>query len=208
MSEVFAIPNEPEPGEITVLLQRWKDGDQTALDDLLPYVYPHLRETAAAFLRREPGDHTLQPTALVNELYLRLIQQRKADWNDRAHFFTFAAKLMRRILVDHARAANSGKRGGELPHLSLSDEIPWINLNGAEFIDVHRALDELEGIDARKVRMVELRYFLGCTLAETAEMLGVSSATAERDLKFVRAWLYSSLSSKLPRPAASEGDAQ
>jgi RNA polymerase sigma factor (TIGR02999 family) len=156
---------------------------------------------AAAYFRRESGDHTLQPTALVNELYLRLLQQRKADWNDRAHFYTFAAKLMRRILADHARAANADKRGGELPHVPLNDEIPWLNLNSVDFIDVHRALDELERIDARKVRLLELRYFLGCTLAETAELLGVSTATAERDLRFVRVWLYSTLAVRPPPPA-------
>jgi len=156
-------------------------------------VYPRLHNMAAAYLRRESGDHTLQPTALVNELYLPLLQQRKADWNDRAHFYTFAVKLMRRILADHARAANADKRGGELPHVPLNDEIPWLNLNSVDFIDVHRALDELECIDARKVRLLELRYFLGCTLAETAELLGISTATAERDLRFVRVWLYSTL---------------
>jgi RNA polymerase sigma factor (TIGR02999 family) len=186
-------------------LQRWKEGDQSAIEHLLPFVYPHLHEIAAAYLRRESGDHTLQPTALVNELYLRLMQQHKADWGDRAHFYTFAAKLMRRILVDHARAANADKRGGELPHIPLNDEIPWLSLNSVDVIDVHRALDELEQLDARKVRLVELRYFLGCTLAETAELLGVSTATAERDLRFVRLWLYSTLGPRPNRSGAGEG---
>jgi RNA polymerase sigma factor (TIGR02999 family) len=200
MSEVPISGNESDAGEITLLLRRWSEGDQSAIEQLLPHVYPHLHEVAAAYLRRESDDHTLQPTALVNELYLRLMQQRKADWNDRAHFYTFAAKLMRRILADHARAANAGKRGGELPHVPLNDEIPWLNLNSVDSIDVHRALDELERIDARKVRLLELRYFLGCTLAETAELLGISTATAERDLKFVRVWLYSTLAVRPPPP--------
>ncbi len=162
----------------------------------MPHVYPHLREVAASYLRRESEGHTLQPTALVHELYLRLMHQRKADWNDRAHFYTFAAKMMRLILADHARATNAEKRGGDLPHVPLSEEVPWLNLNSIAIIDLNRALDELEAVDPRKVRLVELRYFLGCTLAESAEMVEVSTATAERDMVMVRAWLYSRLASK------------
>jgi len=199
-----AIENESDQGEITVLLQRWKEGDPNAIESLLPHVYPHLHNVAAAYLRRESDDHTLQPTALVNELYLRLVQQRKANWNDRAHFYTFAAKLMRRILADHARATNAGKRGGELPHVPLNDEIPWVNLNSVDIIDVHRALDELEKIDSRKVRLLELRYFLGCTVEEAAELVGVSDATAERDLRLVRAWLYSTLAARQEGPHSAE----
>jgi RNA polymerase sigma factor (TIGR02999 family) len=183
-------------GEITILLQRWKAGDNAACQELMPHVYPHLRDVAAAYLRRESEGHTLQPTALVHELYLRLLRQRKADWNDRVHFFTFAAKMMRLILADHARAANTEKRGGDLPHVPLSDEVPWLNLNSIAIIDLNRALDELEAVDPRKVKLVELRYFLGCTMAESAEMAEVSTATAERDLVMVRAWLYSRLGNK------------
>src|SRR5580704_4859083 len=108
------------PGEVTILLQRWRDGDKEARQELMPHVYPHLREVAASYLRRESVEHTLQPTALVHELYLRLLQQRKAEWNDRAHFYTFAAKVMRWILADHARVKLADKRGGGAPDLPLS----------------------------------------------------------------------------------------
>lgn len=194
---------EQDPGEITVLLRRWQEGDRAAIEQLAPLVYPHLREVAAAYLFRESSADTLQPTALVNELYLRLVRQRKADWNDRAHFYTFAAKLMRRILTDHARAAHADKRGADLPRVPLNDEIPWVNVNSEEALDVNRALDELEMLDPRKVRLVELRYFLGCTVPEAADLLEISVATAERDLVMVRAWLYSKLR-PLPDSSLSE----
>jgi RNA polymerase sigma factor (TIGR02999 family) len=180
-------------GDITVLLRKWKAGDAEACDELMPHVYPHLHQVAAAYLRRESGDHTLQPTALVHELYLRLLQQRKPDWDDRAHFYAFAASVMRRILSDHARSANADKRGAGLPHLPLCDEIPWVNLNSADVMDLNRALDQLDSVDSRKVRLLELRYFLGCTLSESAELLAISTATAERDLTLARTWLYSRL---------------
>jgi RNA polymerase sigma factor (TIGR02999 family) len=184
---------DSEAGDITVLLRKWKAGDAEACDELMQHVYPHLHQVAAAYLRREPGDHTLQPTALVNELYLRLLQQRKPEWADRAHFFSFAATVMRRILTDHARATHAGKRGAGLYHIPLCDEIPWVNLNSEDVMDLNRALDELESLDSRKVRLVELRYFLGCTVAESAEFLNISTATAERDLTLARTWLYSRL---------------
>ncbi len=177
-------------GEITVLLQRWRDGDPGARQELMPHVYPHLHDVAACYLRNESTTHTLQATALVHELYLRLVQQRKAEWNDRAHFYAFAAKMMRMILADHARAVNAAKRGGRSQHLPLSDELPWIDLDSGDAIDVNRALDEMEAIDARKVRLVELRYFLGCTVEECAELADISTATVERDLALIRSWLY------------------
>jgi RNA polymerase sigma factor (TIGR02999 family) len=184
------------PGEITILLQRWRDGDDQACQQLMPHVYPHLHDVAAGYLRREQDGHTLQPTALVHELYLRMLQQRKAEWNDRAHFYTFAAKMMRLILTDHARGVNAAKRGGGRNHLPLNDEIPWVDLNSEDVIDVNCALDELEKVDVRKVHLVELRYFLGCTVAECAELLEISTATAERDLRMMRSWLYSKLTRK------------
>jgi RNA polymerase sigma factor (TIGR02999 family) len=159
----------------------------------MPHVYPHLHEVAAAYLRREEQAHTLQPTALVHELYLRLLQQREPEWEDRSHFYTFAAQVMRRILMDHARAARANKRGSGLRHVQLSDEIPWINLNSEDVVDLNQALNDLEAVDPRKVRLVELRYFLGCTVRECAELVSVSIATAERDLTMARTWLYSKL---------------
>jgi RNA polymerase sigma factor (TIGR02999 family) len=184
---------ESEAGDITLLLRKWKAGDGEACDQLFSVVYPHLHQVAAAYFRRESKDHTLQPTALVHELYIRLLQQRKPDWDDRAHFYAFAAKVMRRILTDHARAAHADKRGSGLQHIPLSDEIPWVNLNSEDLLDLNRALDELDAVDPRKVLLVELRYFLGCTLPESAALLAISTATAERDLTLARTWLYSRL---------------
>lgn len=197
----------PESGEITVLLRRWNAGDERALEQLIPHVYPHLHQVAAAYLRRESSDHTLQPTALVHELYLKLLKQRKADWEDRAHFYSFAAKVMRRILVDHGRAVRADKRGAGLDPLPLSEEMAWIDLNSADMIDVNRALEELAAVDERKVRLAELRYFLGCTVSEAAALLGISTTTAERDLVLLRSWLYARLKNKDPMPASALGSA-
>jgi RNA polymerase sigma factor (TIGR02999 family) len=185
---------DPVPGEITLLLHRWEDGESAAFDRLLPLVYPHLREVAAAYIGRERNPGVLQATALVHELYLRLLHQRKADWNDRSHFYTFAAKVMRMILTDHARANQAKKRGGADHRVPLNDEIPWINIGGGEMIELNRALDELESVDAAKVQILELRYFLGCTSDETADILQVSKATVDRDVKFAKSWLYRRLS--------------
>jgi RNA polymerase sigma factor (TIGR02999 family) len=185
---------DPIPGEITLLLHRWENGESTAFDQLLPLVYPHLREVAAAYIGRERNPGVLQDTALVHELYLRLLNQRRADWSDRSHFYTFAAKVMRMILTDHARANQAQKRGGADQRIPLNDEIPWINIGGGEMIELNRALDELESVDAGKVQILEFRYFLGCTSDETADILQVSKATVDRDLKFAKSWLYRRLS--------------
>lgn len=180
----------PEPGEITRLLNEWKEGRPEALDHLLPLVYADLRRIAAGFLRRENSGHTLQATGLVHELYLRLWHQREPNWENRAHFYTFTAKVMRMILADHARRNLREKRGGQLERVPLSDQMAWIDVNGSEFLDLEMALDELETIDARKTRVVELVHLLGCSVPEAAEILQVSLATAERDLRFARGWLY------------------
>jgi RNA polymerase sigma factor (TIGR02999 family) len=180
----------PEPGDITRLLREWKDGQPEAFEKLLPLVYSDLRRIASSYLRRERAGHTLQATGLVHELYLRLCNQREANWENRAHFFTFTAKIMRMILADHARRNQREKRGGGSEPLPLSDQLPWVDLNGPEFLDLDLALDELERIDGRKAQMMELCYLLGCTTQESAEILRISVATAERDLKFARGWLY------------------
>lgn len=181
---------EPVPGEITLLLAKWKDGEPSAFEQLMPLVYPHLREVAAAYIRRERDPGELQATALVDEVCLRLINQKKASWSDRAHFYTFSAKLMRMILTDHARGNAAQKRGGGAHHVPLNRDIPWIKIGSESLIDLNRALDELNGINAYDVRLVELRYFLGCTAEETAALLQVSKATVDRDLKFIKGWLY------------------
>jgi RNA polymerase sigma factor (TIGR02999 family) len=181
---------ERSPGEITFLLQEWKAGHPEAFGQLMPVVYPQLRSIATAYLRRDHNSSTLQATALVHELYLRLLRQRKAEWTDRGHFFTFAAKLMRMILIDHARSNLAEKRGGGSERVPLSPQMVWIDVAGPGMLDLDRALSDLEQIDPRKVRVVELHYLLGCTIEETAELLDVSAATVERDLKMVKAWLY------------------
>ncbi len=187
-----------EAGEITRLLREWKEGQSGAFQELVPLVYPDLRRIAYACLQREHPGHTLQATGLVHELYLRLCNQRSPNWADRAHFFTFTAKIMRMILIDHARRNLREKRGGHnervpLSDQRLSDQLPWFNLNGPEYIDLDSALDELEKIDKRKAQMVELCHILGCTTQESAEILEVSLATAERDLRFARGWLFNRL---------------
>jgi RNA polymerase sigma factor (TIGR02999 family) len=156
----------------------------------MPLVYPHLREVAAAYVRRERNPDVLQATSLVHELYLRLLNQKKAGWGDRQHFYTFAAKVMRMILIDHARGNQTQMRGGGMEHIPLSDDLPWVEVGSAELLDLNRALDELGKIDPNKVQLVELRYFLGCTAEETAELVQVSKATVDRDLKFIKSWLY------------------
>lgn len=181
---------EPATGEITLLLAKWRDGETSAFDELMPLVYPHLREVAAAYVRRERNPDLLQATALVHELYLRLLNQRKAVGDDRRHFYTFCAKVMRMIMVDHARESKAQKRGGGGQQLPLNDDLPWVTIGSPELLDLNRALDELNALDADKAQIVELRYFLGCTAEETAAVMGMSKATVDRELKFVKSWLY------------------
>jgi len=144
-------------------------------------------------LRGERSDHTLQPTALVNEVFQKLMNVRRVTLHDRAHFFTFAAKLMRRILVDHARRLKAFKRGAELDRIPLNPELAWVGPLEEETFDLSTALEELEAFDGQKARCVELRYFLGCTVEETAVLLGVSAASVDRNVRFSLAWLHSRL---------------
>jgi RNA polymerase sigma factor (TIGR02999 family) len=171
-------------------LAKWKGGDPSAFEELMPLVYPHLREVAAAYIRRERNPDVLQATALVHELYLRLLHQKKAAWEDRRHFYTFAAKVMRMILIDHARESQAQMRGRGYDRVPLSDDLVWVNINSPDVLDLNRALEELSTLDAGKVQMVELRYFLGCTAEETADLMQVSKATVDRDLKFTKSWLF------------------
>src|ERR1035437_5598171 len=177
-------------GEITLLLAKWRGGETSAFDELMPLVYPHLREVASAYVRRERNLDVLQETALVHELYLRLLNQRKAVGDDRRHSYTFCAKVMRMIMVDHAREGQAQKRGGGSQQVPLNDDLPWVNIGSPELLDLNRALDELAALDPDKVRLVELRYFLGCTAEETAGLMQISKATVDREFKFIKSWLY------------------
>jgi len=181
-------------GEITLLLDRWRGGDAAAFDVLVPVVYADLRRLAQSMMRRERSDHTLQATALLNETYMRLVQQQKVNWEDRSHFYAFAARLMRNILTDHARAHLAERRGGQdRIRIELTDDLAWIGSRDEQIIDLYQALERLELLDARKARVVELRYFLAFSTQEVAEALHLSLATVERDLQFARGWLYREL---------------
>jgi RNA polymerase sigma factor (TIGR02999 family) len=187
------------PESVTQLLVDWSDGDQKALDKLMPLVYSELRRLASNYLRRERPGHTLQPTALVNEAYLKLIDQRKAKWQNRAQFFGVAAQLMRRILVDHARQHRAAKRGGaDQQRFSITNaaQLGAQQLASKPAIDLlglHEALNELAEIDPQQSRIVELKFFGGLSIEETTEVLGIGHATVERDWKMARAWLRRNL---------------
>jgi RNA polymerase sigma factor (TIGR02999 family) len=179
-------------GEVTAWLERWAQGEPAALDQLAPLVYDQLRAIAINLLSNERADHTLQPTALVNETFLKLLGLHKLSLNDRSHFFAFAAKLMRRVLIDHARRLKTEKRA--LPeHLPLDSELGWTASTDEQSLDLSTALEEFEALDATKTRALELRYFLGCTVEETAALLGLSASTVDRNLRFSLAWLHSRL---------------
>jgi RNA polymerase sigma factor (TIGR02999 family) len=188
-------PMEAQPkSDVTELLSRWTRGDRDALDALVPVVYSELRRMAARFLRRERTEHTFQPTALVHEAFLKLIDQRDVDWQSRAHFFGVSAQLMRRILVDHARERAARKRGGGLHHVALEDAFAISASNHIDVIAVDDALHRLASIDPDQVRLVELRFFAGLTIDETAEVLGWSSGSVKREWIVAKAWLQRELS--------------
>ncbi|MDQ2922295.1 MAG: sigma-70 family RNA polymerase sigma factor [Acidobacteriota bacterium] len=175
---------------ITQLLLRWNSGDQKALDKLMPLVYSELRRLAGNYLRRERPGHTLQPTALVNEAYLRLVDQTKAKWQNRAQFYGIAAQLMRRILVDHARQHKAAKRGGsDQQRLSITSAERLTAKPDFDVLALHEALEELAALDSQQARIVELKFFGGLSIEEIAEVMSVGHATVERDWKMARAWL-------------------
>jgi RNA polymerase sigma factor (TIGR02999 family) len=180
--------------EITRLLRAWGGGDRAAMEELAPLVYGELRRMAHRYLRRENPGNTLQPTALVNEAYLRLVDVHSVRWEDRAHFFAVSAQMMRRILVDAARARTTGKRGGGAVHLNLNESIDAIPDRGRELVALDEALDALAQLDRRKARVVEMRFFGGLTVEETAEVLKISAPSVLRDWKLARAWLMRELS--------------
>ena len=175
--------------DITALLVDWSNGDQSALDKLLPLVERELHRLAHSYMRREDRNHTLQTTALINETYLRLVDQKKVHWQNRAHFFGIAAQIMRRILLNYARDQNRLKRGGRVIHISLSRASVMPAEKDRELISLNDALNRLAEIDERKSKVVELRYFGGLSVEETAEVLNVSPVTVMRDWQFAKAWL-------------------
>jgi RNA polymerase sigma-70 factor, ECF subfamily len=189
---------ESPSSEVTELLRQWTDGRQDALDRLIPQIYGELRRLAASYLRRERADHTLQPTALVNEAFLKLVDQRAVRWQNRAHFFGIAAQAMRRILVDHARARVAGKRGaGERP-LPLDEAVVFADMPSADILALDEALTRLATFDPQQSRVVELRFFGGLTMEETAEVLRISPATVGREWTMAKAWLYAELRPRTP----------
>jgi RNA polymerase sigma factor (TIGR02999 family) len=185
------MPDTP-PGDITELLKGAGAGDSAAADRLIAVVYAELHQLAASYLRRERPDHTLQTTALVHEAWIRLAGQRGTSWQNRGHFFGIAAQAMRRVLVDHARRRNAGKRVGDRA-VTLGDEPGSTAGDSDEILAVDEALERLAALDARQARIVELRYFAGFTVEETAQALGISPATVKRDWTSARAWLQREL---------------
>jgi len=182
--------DSPSHTEITQWLAECRGGDKAALEQLLPLVYDELHRRAVQLFSHESAGHTLQPTALVNEAYLRLLDQRKTDWQNRAQFFAIAARMMRRILVSHARSKNAAKRGSGETRIMLVDEIAAAPERDVNLLAVDEALTKLDGIDPEKSRMVELRFFSGLSVEETAEAMGVSPRTINRQWETAKAWLY------------------
>ena len=179
--------------QITQLLEQWGGGDQQALEKLTPLVYAELHRLASRYLRRERPDHTLQSTALVNEAYLKLAGQHSVRWQNRAHFFGIAAQLIRRILVDYARTRLADKRGSDAPKLSLDDVLESTAARDLDLVALDDALDDLAKIDARQSRVVELRFFAGLSVEETAEVMQMSPATVKREWTAAKAWLFREL---------------
>jgi RNA polymerase sigma factor (TIGR02999 family) len=188
------IENRPDSHRVTALLHEWTDGSPAAMDELLTYVYDELRRRAARYLRHERVNHTLQTTALVHEAYLRLVDQKSVKWKDRGHFFAIAAQAMRRVLVDHAKHKNRAKRGGSAEDLQLDDEFEGHTIeSNVDIQALDEALSRLAEIDPQQERLVELRYFAGLSLEETAEALNISRATTAREWLLAKAWLHREL---------------
>jgi RNA polymerase sigma factor (TIGR02999 family) len=190
--EKGAQPEEIAPGDVSQLLRAWRNGDQGALERLTPIVYAELHRLARRYMRGERAGHSLQTTALVNEAYMRLVDYKRMQWQNRAHFFAVSAQLMRRILVDHARRHNL-KRGGGLKRVSLENIALVDNERGEDLVALDDAMKRLAEFDSRKAQVVEMRFFGGLSVEETAEVLRISAVTAMRDWSTARAWLYREL---------------
>lgn len=185
---------QPSPShEITHLLHRWSEGNAEALEQLMPVVMRELRKLAGSYFKSERNNHTLQPTALINEAYLRLMSQDCPEWQSRTHFFGVAAQLMRQVLVDHARAHMAVKRGDAAPKLSLDEAAEFSREQAGELVALDDALLSLTHLDMRKARVVELRYFGGLTVEEIAQVLRISTATVSREMRLAQAWLHREL---------------
>ncbi len=182
--------NQSKLPEITRILKSWSGGNRQAVDDLMPLVYDELHKVAQQYLRRQRTDHTLQPTALVNEAYLKLIDISDVDWEDRAHFFAFASQTMRHILVDYARAQSREKRGGGAQKLSLDEAVSYSKETEVDLLALDEALHELAALDEKQGKIVELRFFGGLTVEETAVVLHISPATVKREWRIAKAWLF------------------
>jgi RNA polymerase sigma factor (TIGR02999 family) len=176
--------------QVTQLLQKWQEGNQEALEALMPLVYNELKRLAGSYLRRERPDHTLQSAALVNEAYLRLVDQTQTRWQNKAHFYGIAAQMMRRVLADHARSHNAVKRGAGMPDLELNESVAQAQSRSVDLLDLEEALQKLEKLDPQQGRIVELRFFSGLSIEDTANVLGISPATVKRDWAAARAWLF------------------
>ena len=188
-----------QPADVTKLLLAWNNGDSAALDNLIPVVYDELRRVARRYMRAEGPGHTLQATALVNDAYLRLVDQRRVSWQNRAHFFGVAAQIIRRVLVDHARARHRLKRGGNVVRVEFSEQAAASapSLPQMDVVALNDALNRLENRDPQQSRIIELRFFGGLSIEETAEALNISPATVKRNWAFARAWLYREMVSRM-----------
>lgn len=194
MTQIIELRAVMDPGASTQLLKEWSDGNTLVLQELMPLVYQELRKQAARYMRREKPGHTLQTTALIHETYLKLVDQRQVDWKNRAHFFGISSKIMRRILLDHARARASEKRGGRAINIELEEDLAVAqDPKTVDLIALDEALNRLAAIDERQARIVELKYFSGLSLDETAEVLKLSRTTVANNWNVARAWLYREL---------------
>ena len=184
--------------QVTQLLHKWQEGNQEALEALMPLVYNELKRLAGSYLRRERPDHTLQSAALVNEAYLRLVDQTQTRWQNKSHFYGIAAQMMRRILADHARGHNAAKRGAGMPELELDEAMAQAHSRSVDVLDLEEALQRLEKLDPQQGRIVELRFYSGLSIEDTANVLGISPATVKRDWAAARAWLFREVAVRRP----------
>jgi RNA polymerase sigma-70 factor, ECF subfamily len=195
---------QPASVNVTMLLRQLRSGNQNAVAELVPLLYDELRRIASRYLQRERPDHTLQATALVHEAYLRLVDQKDVEWQNRSHFFGVAAQQMRRILVDYARAHHAAKRGGPLPKISLDDALAIAEGRTGDLLELDEALTRLSSIDPQQVRIIELRFFAGLTIEETADLLDISPATVKREWTTAKAWLAREIERGRDQPLPKE----